>query len=154
MCIDIAEIFLLLAQRGASQIRHMRVLGEQRPLIGAQQPVACLGLPLCNVRMPLMDVFAQVTGTGRIGQPITAHVLLPVTLVPLASLDGLDGSVHHVEEAHAVLELSTTQPILGHLLLLPVLGLLHFQLLALTRLLQFLQSIWESCERGGNYFAG
>lgn len=144
MCKDIAEIFLLLAQRGSSQIRHMRVLGEQRPLIGAQQPVACLGLPLCNVRMPLMDVLTQVAGTGRIGQPIAAHVLLPVALVPLASLDGLDGGVHHVEEAHAVLELSTTQPILGHLLLLPVLGLLHFQLLALTRLLQFLQSIWES----------
>lgn len=100
-----------------------------------------------------MDVLTQVTSTGRIGQAIAAHELLPVALVPLACLDGLDGGVHHVEEAHAVLELATSQPILGHLLLLPVLGLLHFELLALTRLLQFLQSIkgWRK-EKGSNYF--
>lgn len=136
--IDIAQVALLLSQRDARQILHLDILGEEGALVRAQQPVALVALPLGNVRVPLVDVFAQVAGAGRIGQPVAAHVLLPLALLALLGLDGLDGRMHLIEESHAVLELAPSQPILSHLLLLAMLGLFHFQFLALTRLLQLL----------------
>jgi len=129
-----------LAQRDPGEIWDLGILGEQGALVGAQEPVAGLQVPLGDVRVPLVDVLAQVTGTGRVRQPVAPHELLPVPLVPLPVLDGLDGRPHRVEEEHAVLQLRPPLPVLGHLLLLPVLCLLHLQLLPLAGLLQLLES--------------